>query len=446
MDNLENKKILILGFSTTGVACAKYFINKKANVFVSEFGELKEKDKQLAKELENLGIKLEFSGHSEEFVDNAEFCILSPSIPTDAPILAKLEEKNIPYCSDIEYVSKFENEKIVLITGTNGKTTTTALTSHILSKKYQAPYCGNIGISPIEYKDKNVDYYVVEASSYQLNYTSECAPKIGIFTNLTPDHILWHKTIENYFEAKAKPFRNMDEKSFAILNFDDAMTKKLGEEINAQVYYFSLQKQNIPNCIYIENDEIIFYDEKIININELQIVGPHNIQNAMCAILAAKIVGIENDKIKEALKSFKAIEHRLEFIRTIEDTDYYNDSKATNPEASIVAINSFTNKKVVLIAGGRDKKTTLKDFIKAIKERISKVILIGEATERFKNELSNNGYMNIVNSKTLEEAIDIASLDKPDVVLLSPACASFDMFESYEKRGEAFRNYVLSKK
>ena len=166
----------------------------------------------------------------------------------------------------------------------------------------------------------------------------------------------------------------------------------------------------------------------------------------MCSILAAKILNVSNEEIKEALKSFKAIEHRLEFIRTIDETDYYNDSKATNPEASIVAINSFENKKVVLIAGGRDKKTTLKDFIEAVKEKISKVILIGEATQRFKEELYQNGYMNIVNSKTLEEAIDIASLDKPDVVLLSPACASFDMFESYEKRGDAFRNYVLSKK
>ena len=146
------------------------------------------------------------------------------------------------------------------------------------------------------------------------------------------------------------------------------------------------------------------------------------------------------------MKSFKAIQHRLEYIRTIEETDYYNDSKATNPEASIVAINSFEDKKVVLIAGGRDKKTTLEDFIKAVKEKISKVILIGEATKRFRDELSQNGYINIVNSKTLEEAIDIASLDKPDVVLLSPACASFDMFESYEKRGDAFRTYVLSKK
>lgn len=446
MDNYQNKKILILGFSTTGTAAAKYFIKHGANVYISEYSSLKEKDICLADELKNQGIKIEFDGHSDEFIENSAFCILSPSIPMDAPILAKLKEKNIPFYSDIEFISKDDNNKIVLITGTNGKTTTTALTSHILSKKYNAPYCGNIGISPIEYKDKNVDYYVVEASSFQLNYSPNCTPYIGIFTNLTPDHLLWHKTIENYFEAKAKPFRNMDKSSYAILNYDDEMTKKLGSEIKANVYYFSLEKQNIKNCIYLKDDEIIFNEEKIINVNELQIVGPHNIQNAMCSILAAIILNIDIKSIKEALKTFRAIEHRLEYIRTIEDTDYYNDSKATNPEASIVAINSFSDKKVVLIAGGRDKKTTLENFIKAVKERISKVVLIGEATKRFKDELSQNGYMNIVNSKTLEEAIDIASLDKPDIVLLSPACASFDMFESYEKRGEAFRNYVLSKK
>ncbi len=444
--DLKEKKVLILGFSLTGIAAAKYFLKKGALVYISDSNELSDKYKDELENLLNSGAKVEFAKHSDKFINSCDFCILSPSIPTDAEILKRLKEKNIPYFSDIEYLSFDDNEKIVLVTGTNGKTTTTALTSHILSKKFKAPYCGNIGVSPLEYKDKNIDYYVVEASSYQLYYSSNLAPKIGIFCNLTPDHILWHKSIENYFEAKAKPFRNMTSKDFAILNYDDEYTKKLGSEIQANVYYFSLEKQNIKNCIYLNNNKIMFDNNALIDINELQIVGPHNIQNAMCAILASKILKVEDEKIIEALKSFKAIEHRLEFIRTIEDTDYYNDSKATNPEASIVAINSFENKKVVLIAGGRDKKTSLKDFIEAVKKKISKVILIGEATQRFKDELSQNGYMNIVNSKTLEEAIDIASLDKPDVVLLSPACASFDMFESYEKRGEAFRNYVLSKK
>ena len=443
---LKNKKILILGFSTTGVACAKYFISQGADVYVSEFAEMKEKQQKEYDELKKLGIHIEFNGHSDDFIKNSAFCILSPSIPTDAPILKKLDELNIKYFSDIEYVSKFDKDKIVLITGTNGKTTTTALVSHILSKKYKAPATGNIGVSPIEYLNQNVDYYVVEASSYQLYYSPTLAPKIGIFTNLTPDHILWHKTLDNYFEAKAKPFRNMTESDFAILNYDDEKVRALGNEIKAKVYYFSLSKQNLENQAHFEKGKIYFNNEEIIDTDELQIVGPHNIQNAMCAIITAKILNLDTETIKEALKSFKAIEHRVEYVRTLDGTAYYNDSKGTNPEASIVAINSFIGKKMVLIAGGRDKKTSLKDFIEAVKKNVSKVVLIGEAKERFRDELSQNGYMNIVNSKTLEEAIDIASLDKPDIVLLSPACASFDMFESYEKRGEAFKNYVLSKK
>ncbi len=443
---IKSKKVLIVGFSTTGIAAAKYLHNKGMDVYISEKNELAPKNQKLANDLISKGIKLEFGAHSEEFIDKVNFAILSPSVPPEAEILKKLKERNISYFSDIEYCSFFDREKMIAITGTNGKTTTTALVSYILSKKFNAPYCGNIGISPMEYMDKHVDYYVIEASSFQLYYSKSFAPKIGVFCNLTPDHILWHKSMENYFEAKANMFRNMDENSFAVLNYDDKYTKKLGEEIKAKVYYFSSYRQDIENCIYQDNDKIIFNNEEIININELQIVGKHNIQNAMCAILCAIITGIDIETIKDALRNFRAIEHRLEFIRSIEGTQYYNDSKATNPEASIVAINSFPNKKVVLIAGGRDKKTSLDDFVEAVKKNISKVVLIGEATKRFKDELAKKGYLNTVNSRTLEEAIDIASLDRPDVVLLSPACASFDMFDSYEKRGDAFRNYVLSKK
>ena len=443
--NLSGKKILILGFSITGVAAARYFSLHGANVFISECASKTNKNDSLIKEMESLGVKIEFSRHSDEFIEGADFCILSPSIPYKAEVLQKLREKKIKYFSDIEYLSQIDKDKIVLITGTNGKTTTTALVSHILSKKYFAPYCGNIGISPLVFMDKDVDYYVVEASSYQLYYSDTISPKIGIFCNFTPDHITWHGSIENYFEAKSKAFRNMTKDDFAILNYDDEKVRNLGEEIKANVYYFSLHPQNIKNCIYLKNNKIIFKDKEIIDANELLIVGEHNIQNAMCAILSAKILDMDDKTIKEALKTFRAPSHRLEYIRTIEGTAYYNDSKATNPEASIVAINSFPDKKVVLIAGGRDKLTSLKEFIQAIKQRIAKVVLIGEATRRFKDELSKNDYINIVNSRTLEEAVDIASLDRPDIVLLSPACASFDMFENYEKRGEAFKNYVLSK-
>lgn len=448
MGNCE-KKLLIVGFSVTGIGCARVLADKYS-VFVTEFGEKKEQDNEVVEELLSKGVKIEFGGHSDEFVLGSDFAILSPSIPQNAPILAKLKEQNIPYFSDIEFLQKIdESSNVVMITGTNGKTTTTMLVSHILSKKFNAPTCGNIGVSPIAHVDSKPDYYVVEASSYQLNYTGEFAPKIGIFTNLTPDHISWHGGLEEYFQAKAKPFFNMDENSFAILNFDDKKVCEIADKTKAKVCYFAINGDNLPqkenNC-YVAGGSIFWGEEKIIEVKDVPIVGNHNLQNVMCAILAAKCTGMDNETIASAIKTFRAPKHRCELIRTLSGTEYFNDSKATNPEASIVAIQSFEGKKVVLIAGGRDKNTSLDEFVEVVKKCISKVVLIGEATERFTNELYSNGFSNIVHAQSLEEAIDLASLDLPDVVLLSPACASFDMFKSYEERGEVFSRYVLSKK
>ena len=261
MEDLKDKKVLILGFSTTGKASAKYFLKMGADVYISESSKENEKNAKEIEELKSLGAKIEFEGHSEEFIQGSDFCILSPSIPNDAEILKRLDEKGIKYFSDIEYTSFDENNKIVLITGTNGKTTTTALTSYILSKKYSSPYCGNIGLSPLEYKDKNIDYYVVEASSFQLYYSNTLSPKIAIFTNLTPDHILWHKSLENYFEAKAKPFYNMDETKYAILNYDDEIiiceavsTLKQLNALNETDKISALSKVSNPNIkAIIEN-------------------------------------------------------------------------------------------------------------------------------------------------------------------------------------------------
>ena len=452
------EKILTAGFSLTGIAAAKY-LSTCYDVYLTEANKKNEEDADKIKELENLGVKLEFGGHTKEFVQGAKFAIISPSIPRDADIIKLLEECKVEYFSDIEYVFRITREKqkpkMIVITGTNGKTTTTLLTSHIFSQKFIAPSCGNVGKSPFEYLNANdassvyPDYLIAEASSYQLNYSVELAPKIAIFCNLTPDHIAWHGGLEGYFEAKASMFRRMDENCHAILNFDDEKVKNLAKELKCKVHFFALRGDELnskdKNC-YIWDNSIYFGDEKIIDTNDVPIVGSHNLQNVMCAVIAAKIEGIDTSIIVNAIKDFKAPAHRCEFIRMLDGTAYYNDSKATNPEASIVAINSFEGKKTVLIAGGRDKNTSLDEFAAFVKERISKVVLIGEATQRFTDELYKNGYSNIVHAQSLEEAVDLASLDKPDIVLLSPACASFDMFKNYEQRGEAFRRYVLSKK
>lgn len=450
MESFSDKKVLIVGLSVTGIACARY-LSKYAEVYLTECREKRIEDTKDIKELQGLGVKIEFGAHSKEFINNAQFAIISPSIPRDADILKKLEEKNIEYFSDIEFVHRVIQNKpqMILVTGTNGKTTTTLLMSHIFSKKFNAPACGNVGVPPVVHLDKNSDYLVIEASSYQLNYSKKLSPKIAVFTNLTPDHLSWHGGEEEYFEAKAGVFKRMDKNSHSILNFDDKKVRTLADDLRSQVHFFALNKSDLAdrqgNC-YVDSGSLYWENEKIIDIKDIPIVGNHNLQNVMCCVIAAKIEGIETRVICDSIKSFTAPAHRCEFVRMLGETAYYNDSKATNPEAAIVAINSFEGQKVVLIAGGRDKNTSLDEFVESVKDRISKVVLIGEATARFMNELYINGYTNIVHAHSLEEAIDLASLDKPDTVLLSPACASFDMFKNYEERGEAFRRYVLSKK
>ena len=439
---LKDKKVLILGYSLTGKKSVEFFIKNGANVYISEFSEQKENTDELIQ----MGAKLEFGGHSDEFIKDADICIISPSIKDTAPVLEKIK---CLVCSDIEFVGKFLNyeDKMILITGTNGKTTTTMLTSYILSEKFDSPYVGNVGVPPLSYlKDKKPDFLVVEASSYQLHYSKTLTPKIAILCNITPDHLSWHNGMEGYIKDKTDILKRMGENSYVILNYDDPYTKTFAGDIKANLYYFSLNKIDYENLCYLDKGSIYFKDEKIIDTDEINLEGNHNYQNVMCAIIAAKLTGLDNITIKNAIKKFKAPSHRLEFIEKIGNTAYYNDSKATNPEASNVAITSFPNKKVALIAGGRDKNTPLDEFVQLIKENIEKVVLIGEAKERFKEALLNVGFNNIKEEKTLEGAIDEAASDKPDVVLFSPACASFDMFDNFEVRGEYFRNYVLQKR
>ena len=443
--DIKNKKVLVLGISVTGLGTVKFLSKMDANIFVSEFDE-KKKDSKEFEEIKKYTKNIEVGGHSEEFISGSDYVILSPSIPESAKIIQTLKEKNIPYMSDIEFAFKFlgGGKNFATITGTNGKTTTTMLTSHILNGEYKAPYCGNIGISPLEViKEDNFDYLTLEMSSYQGHYSPTFAPHIAIFCNLTPDHIGFHGNIKNYFEAKARIFRNQSKNDFAILNYDDEMVKNLGLELNSTVYYYSVKEKT---TLSIQNNSIYFKDEKIIDIADIPLVGEHNYQNVMCAIAVAKILNISNEIIKKQIMSFRAPEHRCEFVREAMGIKFYNDSKATNPEATLVALKAFVGQNVCLIAGGRDKNTSLDEFTEAIKKNIETVVLIGEATERFNKALQDSGYKNIIFADSLNDAIEKSIAKNPDVVLLSPACASFDMFKSFEDRGEKFKNYVQKRK
>ena len=440
------EKILVLGLSKSGIAAAKLAKNLGYDVYLTE-GKNEVNELQV-QELENLGIKVEFGKHSDEFIKDADLVITSPGIPPKSEIFKRIKENNIPIISEIEFAYQNSDTPFIAITGTNGKTTTTALVSHILNQNFNAPVCGNIGVPPSSLvEDDSIDFLVCEVSSYQAEMTELFRPFISCWTNFTPDHIDWHEGLENYFNAKSKIFLNKQAPNFAILNAQDNKLLEFSKKCKKNLYLFDTK--NYTNTCFIENDAIIFKEnnqqEEIIKLNECPLVGHHNYQNIMCAIICAKLCGIENEDIKSRIMSFKAPEHRLEKVREHNGIVFYNDSKATNPEASIVAIKSFNNTNVALILGGRDKNTDLTEMCEAINNHINSVILIGEATERFEKNLKKNGFNNIIKEKSLEQAIDKAIELNPNVVLLSPACASFDMFKSYEHRGEVFKDYVLSK-
>ncbi len=448
MINWHDKKILIMGFSMSGKSAAKYLARHGADVFITENREQKEEDLKDIQELEGLGIKIEFGGNSDEFLNDSYMAIVSPSVPKESELYKKVQEKNIQIISEIELAYKETGRPFIGITGTNGKTTVTALTSHILSSEYKAPECGNIGVPPTSLLDDDIDYFVCELSSFQMEHTNAFKAQIACWTNFTPDHITWHGTLENYFNAKAKLFRNPTASAFAVLNGADEKLLEFSKTVGGTVFLFDKEVED--NCCYIK-DESIFYkrngkEEFIIKLADCPLIGHHNYQNIMCCVIMAKIIGISNEHIQERIKDFVVPEHRLEKVREYNGITFYNDSKATNPEASIVAINSFNNTNVTLIAGGRDKLTTLDEFCESVKQHIKTVILIGEATERFEEALKKSGFDNILKADTMESAIDKAIKLKPNNVLLSPACASFDMFKGYEERGTVFKNYVLSKK
>lgn len=444
---LADKKILVLGLSKSGISAAKYLNSVGADVYITEFREEKKEDEPILNELRNLGINVEMGGHSDEFIKDSYIAVTSPSIPPHSDLMKRLEENKIKVISEIELAASQTVTPFIAITGTNGKTTTTALTAHILSSEFKAEPCGNYGVPPCDLLGKDVDFMVCECSSFQLEYSNSFQPQISVFTNITPDHISWHGGFENYFKAKAKIFKGPQAPSFSVLNAKDEKLLEFSKECGGKVFLFD---EDIgENCSYIKDEAIYFKrdgkEEKIIDLKDCPLIGNHNYQNVMCAVIVAKIEGISNEDIKSSIMSFKIPEHRLEKFAQIGKTVFYNDSKATNPEASLVAINSFNDCDVALIAGGRDKNTDLKEFCEAIKKHIKTVILIGEAADRFEENLKANGFDNIIRENSMEAAIDKAIELNPDVVLLSPACASFDMFSGYEERGRVFKNYVLSK-
>lgn len=447
-----DKKVLILGLSKSGIAAAKYLNDKGADCFITEKKALAEKDIELVKELNEAGIKTEFENHSDEFVEDSYIAVTSPGIPPNSEIMQKLEEKNIKVISEVELAYKETQIPFVAITGTNGKTTTTELTNFIINKEFKAEKCGNIGIPPCALLksgfEQEIDYYVCELSSFQLTYSQSFRPQIAVWMNFTPDHIDWHGGLDGYFEAKSSLFGQNKKPGFAVFCAEDEKVLEFGKKYAGEKFFFG--KEMETNCSYIKDGAIYFKrageEEKIIDLKDISLVGNHNYQNIMASLICAKIIGVSTENIVQAIKEFKAPEHRCEFVDNIRGKDVYNDSKATNPEAAIFALQSFEGKSLTLIAGGTDKMTDLIDFCENVKKYVSKVVLLGVAKDRFEAELRKNGYENIIIADTFNDGVDKAFDTDSEVILLSPACSSYDMFSGYEERGRVFKDYALSKK
>ena len=434
---LENKNILIMGFGVTGKSSLKFLREFPVKIYIY--------DKKI--DLQSLKVDEDFIIFKDEDLDKIDLIVKSPGIYPFDDLLVKAREKNIEIISDIELSYRYlKTDNVVAVTGTNGKTTTTTIVGDILKRKAKTFVVGNIGkgILEITKEAKKDDFIVIEASSFQLEDTINFKPHIALLTYVTSDHLDWHKTTENYVNAKFKIFANQDEDDFAILNYED---KNLAKKYNlkAQKYYFSMEKISERGS-YFEDGKIFYNDgkstEEILEVKDLKIPGVHNIKNVMAAIIIAKLFGIDSNTIKRSISSFTGVEHRIEFVRELNGVKYYNDSKGTNPDSTEVAIAAMDGD-VILIAGGYDKNSNFDNLIEKSKDKLKTVILLGETADKISNSCKKSDVEFYI-VKDLNKAVELAKKlsVKGEDVLLSPACASWDMYSNYEARGRHFKDLV----
>ncbi len=447
---MKNKNILVVGLGVSGIACIKGLKKLGSNIFAYDESP-KENCTEKIEEIKDLGVTY-FFGNDE--INKINFNILdlaikSPGIKYEVPIIKKLIEKNINVISDIEAAFMVTDATIVSITGTNGKTTTTTLIGEIVKEsKKNYKLTGNIGYGMFydAINSKKDDIIVAEVSSFQLAGTCCYKPHISVITNITPDHIDYHHTYENYIDAKFQNVINQDEKDFAILNYEDEIIVGFTDKIKAKKIFFSSERI-LEDGIYTHKGKMVYkHDgiiEFIINIDEIFIPGKHNLENAMCAAGAAIALGINYETIAYVLKNFKGVEHRLEFCGEYNGVKFYNDSKGTNPDASIKAVEGI-EKPIVLIAGGYDKNSSYDEFIKSFDGKVKALVLLGQTADKIETTARKYNFTNIYRVENMDEAVkkcfEISSTG--DNVVLSPACASWGMYPNYEVRGRDFKERV----
>ena len=444
---VRGKRFSILGAGKSGLAVARLLKTRRGKIFLSEKND-RDKFKDAIRELEEIGVEYEFGDNTHRVLE-ADVIVLSPGVPLDAPIVMLAKQQGIKIISEIEVAFDVCESPIIAITGTNGKTTTTTLTGEIFKRAgWNAFVAGNIGIAFSEIVDQakgDKAAVVLEISSFQLDTIDEFRPKVSTILNITPDHLDRYPSYEAYIQSKFRIVENQKGHDVFVYNYDDENVRNCAETVSCRTLGFSI-KEELKQGAFLHGNDIIIKigreKETLIARDEIGIPGPHNLMNAMAATLMARSMGVEYDAIRETLRTFRGVEHRIEFVRELHGVKYFNDSKATNVDSLYYALGSF-KEPIILIAGGKDKGNDYSRIRELVAAHVKAIVTVGDGAEKiekfFKDmkPIYSAGY-------SMEEAIRLAqsAAGPGEVVLLSPACASFDMFDNYEHRGKVFKELV----
>ncbi|MBQ3584478.1 MAG: UDP-N-acetylmuramoyl-L-alanine--D-glutamate ligase [Lachnospiraceae bacterium] len=445
---MKDKKYLVAGTGISGIGAANLLLKIGAQVTVYDGNESLDKE-EIAKKLIADGVEIILGALPQEVIKGTDVMILSPGIAIDAPFVNEVRDSGVEIWGEIELAYRVAKGRLIGITGTNGKTTTTALTGEIMKNYFKEVFVvGNIGIpytnTALDTTEDSVT--VAEISSFQLETVKEFHPVVTAVLNITPDHLNRHYTMENYTKVKLSIAENQLESEVCVLNYEDAILRSEAEKLKNKVVFFS-SKTDLEEGVCLNDEDIVYRENgteiSVCKVHAMKLVGIHNVENVMAAVAIAVNMQVPVEIIRETIRNFNSVEHRIEYVTTKNDVIYYNDSKGTNTDASIKAIEAMT-KPTILIAGGYDKGSEYDDWIEAFQGKIKKLILLGVTKQKIADTAKKHGYDTYEFVDTLEEAVTLAekASEPGDVVLLSPACASWDMFKSYEERGRLFKEYV----
>ena len=446
---LTGKRVLVFGTGISGIAAAKLLQAHQAEVILFDGNKDIDKERVFQELLDTTGITLYVGELPQAARESLDLAVLSPGVPLDLPLVNVLRNAGVTIWGEIELAYQCKKGDVLAITGTNGKTTTTALLGEIMQSCYpDVQVVGNIGVpyTGIVKNATDETVTVAEISSFQLETIQTFCPKVSAILNITPDHLNRHHTMEKYIAAKLSITKNQGPAETCVLNYEDEVLRERAGEIRANIIYFS-SLSRLEKGIYLDGDKIVFSDgvrrEEVIDTKELNILGRHNHENVMAATAMALSYGVPMEKIRQCLRTFQAVEHRIEYVTEKRGVRFYNDSKGTNPDAAIKGIQAM-NRPTCLIGGGYDKQSEYTEWIQSFDGKVKKLVLIGQTKEKIAEAAERCGFHDYVFADSLQDAVDICyeNAQNGDAVLLSPACASWGMFPNYEVRGKMFKEMV----